>query len=131
MSSSAETQESGGRVRQLETPQAAGGVPPKTPSEATAGGARADQHDANAAGAATPTTEDFERWLQQVRSWFFELPSAGRVAVLAIAIVVGFSLLRTVLEVVTSLVSLALLLLVAYAVYKVFIAGDWPSGDRQ
>ncbi|MEO0947914.1 MAG: hypothetical protein AAFY11_07185 [Cyanobacteria bacterium J06641_5] len=80
---------------------------------------------------ATPTAEEFDRWLQQVRGWFFELPSVGRVAVLALAIVLGFSLLRTVLEVVTSLVSLALLLLVAYVVYKIFIAGDWPSGDRQ
>lgn len=129
MSPAAETQESGGYVRQPETPQAASDVPPTKTSEHAR--AQERQYEASATKATAPTAEDFDRWLQQVRGWFFELPSAGRVAVLAVAIVVGFSLLRTVLEVVTSLVSLALLLLVAYVVYKVFIAGDWPSSDRQ
>lgn len=129
MSPSAKAQGSDSHGRQLETPPATDGAPPKTTAER----ARRDERsfEAGAPGVATPTTEDLDRWLQQVRGWFFELPSAGRVTVLALAIVLGFSLLRTVLEVVTSLVSLALLLLVAYVVYKIFIAGDWPSNDRQ
>lgn len=122
MSSSAETRKSGSQFQQLETPSATGGTQARADSAGS-------PTDSNSDSATTPTAEDFERWLQQLRGWFFELPSAGRVTVLALAIVVGFSLLRTVLEVVTSLVSLALLALVAYVVYKIFIAGDWPEGD--
>ncbi len=110
---------------------------PKAPADSvfntdTTGGGDSTGGAGSSAPTSIPTVEDFERWAQEARGWFFELPSAGRVAVLALAVVVGFSLLRTVLEVVASLVSLTLLLLVAYVVYKIFIAGDWPAqnGDR-
>lgn len=86
---------------------------------------------ADGTGPSVPTVEDLGRWVQEARGWFFDLPSAGRIVVLALAIVTGFSLLRAVLEVVASFVSLAMLLLVAYVVYKIFIAGDWPSDSRQ
>jgi type IV secretory pathway VirB2 component (pilin) len=57
----------------------------------------------------------------QVVNWFNKLPSAGKVAVVIIAAVVGFSLLRSVLQLVASLISLAILGVILYWVYKFFV----------
>jgi uncharacterized membrane protein YcjF (UPF0283 family) len=57
----------------------------------------------------------------QVTNWFNSLPSAGKVAVAAIAALIGFSILRTVLQLVASLFSLALLGVILYLVYKFFV----------
>ncbi len=60
--------------------------------------------------------------LNQVVNWFNSLPSAGKVAVVAIAAILGFSLLRSVLQLVASLISLAILGVLLYLVYKFFVA---------
>lgn len=59
--------------------------------------------------------------LNQVATWFDRLPSAGKVAVVIIAVIVGFSLLRSVLQLVASLISLAILGGILYLVYKFFV----------
>ena len=59
--------------------------------------------------------------LNQVATWFNRLPSAGKVAVVIIAAIVGFSLLRSVLQLVASLISLAILGGILYLVYKFFV----------
>jgi len=60
--------------------------------------------------------------LNQVVNWFNSLPSAGKVAVVAIAAILGFSLLRSVLQLVASLISLTILGVLLYLVYKFFVA---------
>lgn len=64
-----------------------------------------------------------EIWLQ-VRNWFDRLPSAGKIAVVAIAAIIGLSLLRTVFQLVASLITLAVLAVVLYFIYKFFIASQ-------
>ena len=60
--------------------------------------------------------------LNQFTTWFNSLPSAGKVAVVALAAILGFSLLRSVLQLVASLISLAILGVLLYLVYKFFVA---------
>ena len=58
---------------------------------------------------------------QKVANWFNSLPSFGKVAVVIIAVLIGFSILRTVLQLVASLISLALIGVILYLVYKFFV----------
>jgi hypothetical protein len=59
--------------------------------------------------------------LSQVANWFNRLPSGGKVAVGIVAAVVGFAILRSVLQLVASLISLAILGVILYLVYKFFV----------
>ncbi len=59
--------------------------------------------------------------LNQVANWFNSLPRGGKVAVAIIATLVGFSILRSVLQLVASLISLAIVGVVVYLVYKFFV----------
>lgn len=59
--------------------------------------------------------------IERVANWFNSLPRGGKVAVVIIATVVGFSILRSVLQLVASLISLAILGVILYLVYKFFI----------
>lgn len=65
--------------------------------------------------------------LNQLQIWFNNLPRGGQVIVGLVAIVVGFSLLNTVLQVVTSLLSIAILAVLLYGLYKFFIAPQSPE----
>jgi hypothetical protein len=60
--------------------------------------------------------------LNQVANWFNSLPNPGKVVVAIIATLIGFSILKTVLQLVASLISLALLGVILYLGYKFFIA---------
>ncbi|MEC4984903.1 MAG: hypothetical protein SAJ37_04190 [Oscillatoria sp. PMC 1068.18] len=73
------------------------------------------------------TSADFSDAIAKLQNWFASLPTAGKVAVVAIAAIVGFSLLRTVLQLVASLISLAILGVVLYLLYKFFIAPQSPE----
>lgn len=64
---------------------------------------------------------------KRIANWFNSLPKAGKVTVVIIAALVGFSLLRSVLQLVTSLISLALLGAILYLVYKFFVAPQSPK----
>ncbi len=59
--------------------------------------------------------------VNQVANWFNRLPKAGKVAVVAIATLIGFSVLRSVLQLVGALISLALVGGILYLVYKFFV----------
>jgi hypothetical protein len=63
----------------------------------------------------------FKQVFNQVANWFNRLPKVGKVAVVLIATIIGFSLLRSVLQLVASLISLAILGVILYLVYKFFI----------
>lgn len=60
--------------------------------------------------------------LNQMTNWFNSLPSPGKVVVAIVATLIGFSVLRTVLQLVASLISLAFLGVILYLVYKFFVA---------
>ena len=59
------------------------------------------------------------------------LPPLGKGAIAAVALFVGFSLLNTVLRLVTSLLSVAVLGVVLYLLYKFFIAPRSSESDQR
>ncbi len=60
----------------------------------------------------------------QLANWFNNLPSAAKVAVMIIAALLGFSILRSVLQLLASLISLAILGVILYLVYKFFVTSQ-------
>ncbi len=60
--------------------------------------------------------------LTPVKTWFEQLPPAGRIAVGLGGVVVSLSLLNTFLRLVSSLFSIGFLVLGVYLFYKFFIA---------
>lgn len=65
--------------------------------------------------------------LNQLANWFNSLPKAGKVAVVAIATLIGFSVLRSVLQLVGALISLAVVGGILYLVYKFFVTPQSPK----
>lgn len=63
----------------------------------------------------------------QIANRFNSLPTAGKVAVVIIAAIVGFSVLRSVLQLVAALISLAILGVILYLVYKFFVKPQYPK----
>jgi len=63
----------------------------------------------------------------RVVNWFNILPNLGKVAVVAIAAIVGVSLFLNVLRLVASLISLAILGVILYLVYKFFVTPPSPK----
>lgn len=62
--------------------------------------------------------------ISKVVNWYNSLPTPGKVAVLAIALLFGLSLLQTVFQLVTSLIGLAILGGILYLVYKFFMTSQ-------
>jgi len=60
----------------------------------------------------------------RARDWFEQLPQLGKIAVIAGGAIVGFSLLKTVLQLVTSLLTLALVAGALYVGYRLFLAPE-------
>ncbi|MGB3695345.1 MAG: hypothetical protein WA865_22370 [Spirulinaceae cyanobacterium] len=71
-----------------------------------------------------PRHDEFslEQTFERLQTWFQGLPTIAKVAVAVVAAMIGFSLLNTVLKVVTSLLSLAIMGVVLYLLYKFFLA---------
>jgi hypothetical protein len=65
-----------------------------------------------------------EPLLNKVVNWYNSLPTPGKVAVLAIALLFGLSLLQTLFQLVTSLIGLAILGGILYLVYKFFMTSQ-------
>ncbi|AFZ21637.1 hypothetical protein Mic7113_6037 [Allocoleopsis franciscana PCC 7113] len=63
----------------------------------------------------------------RVLNWFNSLPKPGKVAVVAIAVIVGASLFLSLLRLVASLISLAILGVILYLVYKFFVTPPSPK----
>lgn len=57
----------------------------------------------------------------QVVNWFNGLANPAKVAVVAIAVLVGFSVVKSILQLVASLIGLAILGIILYLVYKFLI----------
>lgn len=62
-----------------------------------------------------------KNYLQIVLNWFDRLPTLGKVGVVVGGIVIGFSLLNSVLKLVTSVLVIAILAVVLYGAYKFII----------
>ncbi|PSO49530.1 MAG: hypothetical protein BRC33_06590 [Cyanobacteria bacterium SW_9_44_58] len=65
----------------------------------------------------------------QVRRWFNELPIVGKVIVVAVGIGISFSLLKTVFQLITSLLTLAIIGALGYVGYQVLIKSKNASND--
>ncbi len=65
--------------------------------------------------------------LNPLVNWFNSLPTPGKVAVVTIAVLVGSSLLFSVLQLIASLISLAILGVILYLVYKFFVTSQSPK----
>jgi len=57
----------------------------------------------------------------QVRRWFDQLPLLGKVIVGAVAVGISLSLLKTVFQLITSVLTLAIIGALGYVAYQVFI----------
>lgn len=68
-----------------------------------------------------------ESVLNPLVNWFNSLPTLGKVAVVTIAVLVGSSLLFSVIQLITSLISLAILGVILYLVYKFFVTSQSPK----
>ncbi|MFB6277477.1 MAG: hypothetical protein ABEI32_15175 [Halothece sp.] len=65
----------------------------------------------------------------QVRRWFNELPIVGKVIVVAVGIGISFSLLKTVFQLITSLLTLAIIGALGYVGYQVLIKSKNSNND--
>jgi hypothetical protein len=81
----------------------------------------------------TPIGQRFQRYInrehtqaaiEKTRQWFNRLPTSGKVTVAVVAVLVGFSVLASILQLVASLVALAILGVILYLVYKFFISSE-------
>jgi hypothetical protein len=63
-----------------------------------------------------------ENWLSAAKAWFNRLPPLAKVAVAVVGVMAVFSLLNSVLKLVASLISIAILGVILYLLYKVFFA---------
>jgi|APDOM4702015191_1054821.scaffolds.fasta_scaffold854744_2 hypothetical protein len=59
--------------------------------------------------------------LLQTRSWFEQIPASGKLAVIVGAAIGGLMLLKTVFQLVTSLITLAVVAVILSLVYRYFI----------
>ncbi|WP_446366227.1 hypothetical protein [Coleofasciculus sp. G3-WIS-01] len=72
-------------------------------------------------------TYPMKRRFNQITAWFNNLPSVGKVIVVIVGGSLGLSLLKSVFQLITSLISLALLGIILYVVYKFFITPKSPQ----
>lgn len=72
-------------------------------------------------------TYPMKQRFNQISAWFNSLPTVGKVIVVIVGGSFGLSLLKTVFQLITSLISLALLGIILYVVYKFFITPKSPQ----
>lgn len=73
------------------------------------------------------STYPMKQGLNQIRTWFQGLPTVGKVMVVVVGGSLGLSLFKTVFQLITSLISLAILGIILYMVYKFFITPQSPQ----
>jgi hypothetical protein len=62
-----------------------------------------------------------EPQLKQITKWFNEIPSTGKLAVVGVSAIVGLMLLKTVFQLITSLITLGVIGVGLYLIYKFWI----------
>lgn len=73
-------------------------------------------------------TQTVQSTLNQFINWFNGLAGFGKLIAIGVTTLVGFAILRTVLHLVASLISLGLLGLLLYFAYKFFLARSSDKG---
>jgi hypothetical protein len=68
-----------------------------------------------------PLSEKVSQALRTFRQWYEKLPGAAKIAVAIGAIFLSFSLLMKVLHLVASLISVTILAVILYGLYRVFL----------
>ncbi len=71
--------------------------------------------------------DNLNQKLEKAKTWFGNLNSPAKAVVAIASIVVGFAVLGTVLKVISSLVSIAILGVLLYLLYKFFFAPQTPK----
>ncbi len=66
-------------------------------------------------------TNQIEGWLNSAKIWFDRLPQSGKLAVGIAGVMMGFSVLNSLLHLISSLVSIAILGLILYLGYRYLI----------
>jgi hypothetical protein len=69
-----------------------------------------------------PINSDAAATLPQIANWFHNLPDVLKIVAIALAAVLSFTLLRTVLQLVFSLITLAIVGGLVYFAYKFWVA---------
>lgn len=67
--------------------------------------------------------------IKQFSKWFNGLSKVGKLMFISVAAVIGFAILRAVLQLVASLIGLAILGVVLYFVYQFFLAQSSETKD--
>jgi len=67
------------------------------------------------------SSPSLQNLFQFILGWFENLPSSGKIAIAVVGIIVSFSLLSSFLKIVSSLLTIAILSLILYGVYKTVI----------
>lgn len=68
------------------------------------------------------TDQSESTWPSDVKTWFVALPDVGKIAVGAVAMIISFSVLNAVLKLVTSLLTVGILAVILYGLYKLWVA---------
>ncbi len=71
-------------------------------------------------------SEKFGRSYQQSIAWFNSIPSSAKLVAIAVGGLLGLTLIKTVFQLITSLLTLSVLGIILYLVYRFWIA---PKGE--
>ncbi|MDY6784425.1 MAG: hypothetical protein SW833_18060 [Cyanobacteriota bacterium] len=74
-----------------------------------------------------PHSPSWQGLQRQIKQWFEGLPTAGRAIAVLAAVALGFSLLKTVLQLVSAVFGIAFFGLILYGAYKFLIAPNSSS----
>jgi hypothetical protein len=80
--------------------------------------------DLNFATEALPLSEKVSQWLQVFKQWYEKLPGAAKIAVAIGIIFFSLSLLTKVLHLVASIISVTILGIILYGLYRFFIKSN-------
>jgi hypothetical protein len=70
---------------------------------------------------------NYKSYLGRLRPWFDGLPKTNKLVVAGVGVLLSFALLQTVLKLVASVVSLAILAGLVYVGYRFFVSGSFDK----
>jgi hypothetical protein len=75
----------------------------------------------------TNVSGEVENAVNRMKEWFDSLPPPGRLVVTLVALTIAFSILSTIFQIVTSLLSTAVFAVILYLVYKFLTTSRSPD----
>jgi cytosine/uracil/thiamine/allantoin permease len=79
----------------------------------------------------TDTQAQLSSLYHQAKTWFQNLPTVGKIGVGVGALVLGLSVLQTVVRLVTLAISLSILGVLGYVAYRLFFSDNQPPSSAQ